>query len=86
MGTGVWNNGLLPVHLLPAVFCPLPLDLLVFPLLSHILSIGLDPVTFSVFAGINSYKEEKEILRSDKDNTWERWPMVTKKPQPRGAL
>jgi hypothetical protein len=58
--TGALHVGPLSVHLLPTVFCPLPLDLLAFLLLSHILSIGLDPITFSVLAGINGYKQEKK--------------------------
>lgn len=31
----------------------------------HIVSIGLDPIAFCVFAGIDSYKEKKKVLMKE---------------------
>lgn len=55
----------LSLNLLPTLFGPLSLDLLLLVLFPHIVGIGLDPIAFCIFAGIDSYKEKKTILTKE---------------------
>lgn len=52
----------LSLDLLPSVFCPLSLALLLLVFFPHIVGIGLDPIAFCIFAGIDSYKEKKKSV------------------------
>lgn len=55
----------LSLNLLPTLFGPLSLDLLLLVLFPHIVGIGLDPIAFCIFAGIDGYKEKKTILTKE---------------------
>lgn len=52
----------LPLNLFPAPLGPLSLELLLLVFFPHVVGIGLDPIAFGIFAGIDSYKEKKNTL------------------------
>lgn len=50
------------LNLLPTIFCPLSLHLLLLTFFPNIVSIGLDAIALCILAGIDSYKEKKKSL------------------------